>query len=60
MERHKIKTIIAFVILIFLGCAHKPLPNKTHEVILKFKSEIPIEVTIYKSCEGNWNFCKWE
>jgi PBP1b-binding outer membrane lipoprotein LpoB len=59
MERHKIKAIIAFVILIFLGCAgHKPLPPK--EVILRFESEIPVNVTIYKRCEGNWNFCKWE
>jgi len=51
---------------LFFACAHsKPLPK---EVVLNFQSEIPIKVTIQKSCEGNWNFCdidnhnfkKWE
>jgi len=50
-----------------MGCAHKSQPL-SKEVILKFKSDIPVKVTITKSCEGNWNFCdvdnynfkKWE
>lgn len=55
-----------FLLSLLLGCApHKPLSK---EVILNFESEIPIKVTIQKSCEGNWNFCdvdnynfkKWE
>jgi len=68
MERHKIQKIIFLIILslLFFACAHsKPLPK---EVVLNFQSEIPIKVTIQKSCEGNWNFCdidnhnfkKWE
>ena len=68
MERHKIKAIIAFVILLFIGCAHGQPQPKSNEVILKFESEIPIRVTIHKDCTGNWNFCdvgnwnfkKWE
>jgi hypothetical protein len=58
------KKLLLLGVILVIGCVHKP--NK--EVILNFESEIPITVTIEKSCEGNWNFCnvdnynfkKWE
>lgn len=53
------KRLILFGIILFVlfGCV-KAKTQK--EVILKFKSDIPIKVTVNKSCEGNWNFCQWE
>jgi len=53
------KTLIALMFAFLIGCAHNPTPV-SHEVVIKFESEIPINVSVYKSCEGNWNFCKWQ
>jgi hypothetical protein len=40
------------------GCASRPPVPK--EVVITFESEIPVTVTVSKSCEGNWNFCGYE
>lgn len=49
--------IIWFVI--FNGCSHTPV-KQSQEIVLKFESETPITVDVYKSCEGNWNFCQYK
>jgi len=57
-QKLKYKIILLLLVLIFLlGCVHNS--HQPKEVILKFESEIPIEISIYKSksCKGNWNFC---
>ena len=40
------------------GCASKPIQPK--EYVIKIESEIPVNVSVYKPCDGNWNFCKWQ
>jgi hypothetical protein len=40
------------------GCTVKP--KYPTEYSIKIQSEIPVTVTVQKSCEGNWNFCKWQ
>ena len=47
---------ILILIILLIGCTHKPEPVN-NEVVIRFESEIPVKVSIYKSCEGNWNFC---
>jgi hypothetical protein len=49
---------IIIVIIIISNCVSKPMPKK--EIIIKIKSEIPVSVSVYKSCKDSWNFCKWQ
>jgi hypothetical protein len=48
----------ALLFILLTACAAIP-PPQPKEVVIKIESEIPVSVSIYKSCEGNWNFCKW-
>ena len=65
-----IMAICLFFVVLFLGgCASNKFTNQPKTVILNIDSEIPVVVSVYKSCKGNWNFCddyrnynfqKWE
>ena len=53
--------VAGFLCLYFYsGCAHRPEPEP-QEIVFKIENhtDMEIEIFIYKNCEGNWNFCKW-
>ena len=61
--------LVVLVLVVFAGCASQKLTMQPKSVILNIDSETPVVVSIYKSCDGNWNFCddyrnynfrKWE
>ena len=59
-------TVLSIVTLIIIlvglqGCAHRPEPQP-QEVVLKIENETDrkLNISIYKSCEGNWNFCPYK
>lgn len=52
------KLLFIALIIVLAGCT--TVPTKSTEYVIKIESEIPVEVSVYKSCEGNWNFCKWQ
>jgi len=56
--------IVVGLLAIILGCSTIPKKKDIDifdlsDVVIRIESEIPIRVTVYKSCEGNWNFCEY-
>lgn len=63
LEIWSARVILLFIALMLgfmtLRCSHAPEPKPT-EYVIKIDSDIPVVVHVYKSCEGNYNFCQWD
>ena len=42
------------------GCSAPQKQVQPKEYVIKIESDTPVSISVYKSCKGNYNFCKWQ
>ena len=57
--KHLLVLSLLVVLTVLFSCAQAPVRKPPVIIELKIQSEIPVNVSVHKSCKDNWNFCQY-